>query len=201
MRHVKNAFLLEGENNSKIAFLEGAIENTGLSTESPDTFKVPSGTQMHLSPYFQQLYVTVADESIKDQNWYIWRDNQSVCQADGDLEILNRHLKSGDIAKIVGTTHTTLIKTGVQELDDVFLMDYIKDCPETVYVNSKVQGQYEFGVLQWNWGSDHPSVQAERTYTESEMILFAGYCQGKQSMGYGDVGEIVKMFNEEFKKS
>lgn len=88
MRHVKNAFLLEGENNSKIAFLEGAIENTGLSTESPDTFKVPSGTQMHLSPYFQQLYVTVADESIKDQNWYIWRDNQSVCQADGDLWML-----------------------------------------------------------------------------------------------------------------
>lgn len=56
---------------------------------------------------YQHLYLTT-DEEIKERDWYIWLNNSQICQASFSLNILNNHMESGDIKKIIATTDQSL---------------------------------------------------------------------------------------------
>jgi len=55
----RQVVLAETINNKKaiLAYLQGAIENLGFTTPFDDKFDVPSGTQMHCMPEYQNIYV------------------------------------------------------------------------------------------------------------------------------------------------
>lgn len=51
----------------------------------------------------QHLYF-VRKEEINEYDWYIWLDNKQIHQASGVLDILNEHVRNGDIKKIISST-------------------------------------------------------------------------------------------------
>lgn len=55
----------------------------------------------------QHLYI-LSDDEIHAHDWYIWLNNNQICQAEGMIMTLNNHIKNGHIKKIIATTDTEL---------------------------------------------------------------------------------------------
>lgn len=56
--------------------------------------------------YFH-LYFT-SNEEIKEGDWYIWLDNNQICQGEEHIDIVNKHINNGDCRKIIATTDSSL---------------------------------------------------------------------------------------------
>lgn len=57
---------------------------------------------------YYNLYF-LSDEEIKEGDyWYIWLDNNQICQADGMIITINNHIKNNHIKKIIATTDKSL---------------------------------------------------------------------------------------------
>ena len=58
----------------------------------------------------QHLYI-ISDDKIKEDDWFVWKDNNQINQAGSgrlDLGILNKHLINRDVSKIIATTDKSL---------------------------------------------------------------------------------------------
>ncbi len=88
----------------------------------------------------QHVYI-VSDEEIKEGNWYLWLNNKQISEAsknivDTDLQILNRHLKSSHIAKIIATTDKSL-KYSVEQFDGVHSWNL--PAPSQLFIEKYIQ--------------------------------------------------------------
>jgi len=64
-------------------------------------------TNNHFEGIYQHLYIT-SDDEIKEDDWYIWLNNNQICKAEEMIMTINHHIKNGHIKKIIATTDESL---------------------------------------------------------------------------------------------
>jgi len=90
-------------NNEKsdLAYLQGAIQSIGLTTEKDNLFSVPDGSQIHLSPQHIHLHV-ITEEKLKVGDFGYSQEEERVFQVGPSEDVLLNLL--GNKNKVIATS-------------------------------------------------------------------------------------------------
>lgn len=145
-------------------------------------------------------------------DWYMWMNNQQICQAEGDIEemrILWKHLANGQIKKIVASTNVEMKLAGFTE---DFIGTFFKSYRSGNQIKSvNVQYTYSAKRMDINWISKtyFPKTDNQKcvvilpqkqNYTRDEVVeLFEIFTAKVRDLAFDKI-TLVNLTPDEFIK-